>query len=55
MRKTGKQAVKLSDLSNKFKEISINTIKKDLQYFKNENLIESIGKNKGTVYIAKEV
>ncbi|NTW32308.1 MAG: Fic family protein [Bacteroidetes bacterium] len=49
------QTVKLNDLSNKFKEISINTIKKDLQYFRNENLIESIGKNKGMVYIAIKV
>ncbi len=47
------QPVKLNDISNNFEEISANTIKKDLQYLKSENIIDSIGKNKGTVYIMK--
>ncbi|MBI4648228.1 MAG: Fic family protein [Bacteroidia bacterium] len=45
------QPIKLNDLSKKFGEISINTIKKDLLHLKNENIIESIGRNKGTIYI----
>ncbi|MFH1005408.1 MAG: Fic family protein, partial [Bacteroidota bacterium] len=47
------QPVKLNDISNNFEDISANTIKKDLLYLKSENIIESIGKNKGTVYILK--
>ena len=47
------QPVKLNDISNYFDGISSNTIKKDLQYLKSENVIDSIGKNKGTVYILK--
>jgi DNA-binding transcriptional regulator YhcF (GntR family) len=35
-------------------DISINTLKKDLQYLKKEQIIESVGKNKGTVYILKK-
>ena len=46
--------IKLSDIVNGFSEISINTIKKDLQYLKTEGLIISVGKNRGTVYISKE-
>ena len=48
-----KQPVKLNDISNNFNEISANTIKKDLQYLKSENIIESIGQRKGTVYVLK--
>jgi Fic family protein len=44
------QPIKLADLSDKFKKISINTLKKDLAYLKNENVVASQGKNKGTVY-----
>lgn len=47
------QPVKLNDISFHFDGISANTIKKDLQYLKSENIIESIGKNKGTVYTIK--
>ncbi len=35
-------------------DISINTLKKDLQYMKIEQIIESVGKNKGTVYMLKD-
>ncbi|MCJ7448997.1 MAG: Fic family protein [Bacteroidales bacterium] len=45
------QPVKLGDLAKKMPKISINTLKKDLQYLKKEQIIDSIGKNKGTVYI----
>lgn len=45
------QPIKLSDLANSMPEISINTLKKDLQYMKTEQIVASVGKNKGTVYI----
>jgi Fic family protein len=48
------EPVKLNDVSKKFKGISINTIKKDLQYLKQEQQIDSIGKYKGTIYIATD-
>ncbi|MDO8835119.1 MAG: Fic family protein, partial [Vicinamibacterales bacterium] len=48
------QPIKLADLVNMMPDISINTLKKDLQYMKSEQIIESIGKNKGTVYMLKE-
>lgn len=48
------QPIKISDLSNKFTEITIHTLKKDLQYLKTEQIIDSVGKNRGTVYIMRE-
>lgn len=45
------QPLKISDLAKKFVNININTIKKDLQYMKKEQIIKSIGKGKGTIYI----
>ena len=45
------QPLKLSDLAKKFKNININTLKKDLQYLKKEQVITSIGKGKGMIYI----
>lgn len=48
------QPVKLGDLAKKLNEISINTLKKDLQYLKKEQVIDSVGKNKGTIYILKK-
>jgi Fic family protein len=45
------QPTKLSEIANYFPSNSINTIKKDLQYLRNENHIESVGKNKGTFYL----
>ena len=45
------QPLKISDLYKQFEEININTIKKDVQYMKLEQIISSIGKGKGTVYI----
>jgi len=45
------QPLKISDLAKRFENININTIKKDLQYMKKEQIIASVGKGKGTVYI----
>lgn len=41
------QPVKISDLMKYFEEYSKNTIKKDLSYLRDENIVEVIGKNKG--------
>ncbi len=43
-------SVKVQDVDTQFPDISRNTIKKDLQYLKQENFIEQLGLNKGTVY-----
>jgi Fic family protein len=48
------QPIKLSDLSKIFTDISINTLKKDLLYLKTEQIIASIGKNRGAIYMIKE-
>lgn len=48
------QPIKLNDLARIFTDISIHTLKKDLQYLKTEQIIESIGKNRGTIYMIKE-
>jgi len=48
-----KQPVKLNDIRKAFEEISINTIKKDLQYLKTEGQIETAGDGKGTVYFLR--
>lgn len=48
------QPLKISDLVKNFESININTIKKDLQYLKKEQIIKSLGKGKGTVYIVDE-
>jgi Fic family protein len=45
------QPVKLNDLVLAITDTTVHTIKKDLQYLKSENLIESEGKNRGTIYI----
>ncbi len=48
------QPLKISDIAKEFKNININTIKKYLQYMKQEKIITSIGKGKGTVYIIEK-
>ncbi len=48
------QPIKLSDLVNNMPDISINTLKKDLQYMKIEKIIESVGKNKGTAKVKED-
>jgi Fic family protein len=45
------RTVKISDLSVAFPDISPNTLKKDLQYLKTEQIITAIGQGKGTVYV----
>ncbi len=40
------QPIKLADLVKAFTDISIHTLKKDLQYLKTEQIIDSIGKNR---------
>jgi len=44
------QPVKFADIVAELPSYSLNTIKKDLVYLLNEHHIESIGRNKGTVY-----
>jgi Fic family protein len=50
----GKQPVKLGDLVNAMPEISVNTLKKDLQYLKAEKFINSVGKNRGAIYLIRK-
>ena len=49
------RAVKISDLSVAFPDISPNTLKKDLQYLKAEQIITTVGQGKGTVYVIKQM
>lgn len=44
------QPIKLNDLVLAMSDITIHTLKKDLQYMKTEQIISSIGKNRGTIY-----
>ncbi|MDR0711291.1 MAG: Fic family protein, partial [Prevotellaceae bacterium] len=48
------QPVKVGDISDHFKEIPINTIKKDLQYLRDEQVLSMVGKGKGSVYVVSE-
>ena len=48
------QPVKISDVSKAFGNISIHTLKKDLQYLNAERVITAVGKGKGTFYISEE-
>ncbi|GHT20913.1 cell division protein Fic [Bacteroidia bacterium] len=48
------QPVKISDVSNQFSEINPSTIKKDLQYLRDEQILQMVGKGKGSVYVLKE-
>lgn len=47
------EPVKLNDISKEFEIESRNTLKKDLQYFQKEGLIEMIGKGRGTIYVMR--
>lgn len=51
---TKNEPVKISDITNGLEKYSINTIKKDVHYLQDENIIEKIGKNKGTIYIIRK-
>jgi len=48
------KTVKVADLSVAFPDISQNTLKKDLQYLRSEQIISAIGQGKGTVYVSKQ-
>ncbi len=48
---TSNQPIKVSDLAKQFPEIGLSTLKKDLQYMRNEQVLTMIGKGKGSVYI----
>jgi Fic family protein len=45
------QPIKVSDLAKQFPEIGLSTLKKDLQYLRDEQVLTMIGKGKGSVYI----
>ena len=45
------KTIKVSDLTVAFPNISLNTLKKDLQYLRAEKLISTVGQGKGTVYM----
>jgi Fic family protein len=47
------QPVKFGDIAAALPAFSKNTIKKDLVYLLNEHQVESLGRNKGTVYYIK--
>jgi len=47
------RTVKIADLSVAFPDISPNTLKKDLQYLRDEQIVSTVGQGKGTVYIIK--
>ncbi len=51
---TKKQPVKVSDLAKQFPEIGLSTLKKDLQYLRDEQALTMIGKGKGSVYVLSE-
>ena len=48
------RTVKISDLSVAFPDISPNTLKKDLQYLRDEQIVSTVGQGKGTVYVIKQ-
>ena len=48
------QPIKVSDLAKQFPGIQLSTLKKDLQYLRDEQVLTMIGKGKGTVYILRE-
>lgn len=48
-----KQTVKLNDLVKGFPEVSIHTIKKDLQLLVQQQKISKAGEKKGTIYLKK--
>ncbi|MBE8719774.1 Fic family protein [Sphingobacterium pedocola] len=48
------QPIKVSDLAKQFPEIGLSTLKKDLQYLRDEQVLTMIGKGKGSVYVLNE-
>lgn len=51
---TNNQPIKISDLAKQFPEITVSTLKKDLQYLRDEQVLTMIGKGKGSVYVLTE-
>ena len=51
---TEQRTVKIADLSVAFPNISPNTLKKDLQYLRDEQIVSTVGQGKGTVYVIKQ-
>ncbi|MCC7331234.1 MAG: Fic family protein [Flavobacteriales bacterium] len=51
---TVNQPIKVSDLAKQFPEIGLSTLKKDLQYLRDEQVLTMIGKGKGSVYVLNE-
>ena len=49
------RAVKISDLSVAFPDISPNTLKKDMFYLRDEQIVSAVGQGKGTVYVIKQL
>lgn len=47
------QPAKLNDLKNNLQDVSVNTLKKDLQYLVQQSRAERIGQSKATVHIIK--
>lgn len=48
------QPVKVSDIAKQFPDIGLSTLKKDLLYLRNEQVLTMIGKGKGSVYVLAE-
>jgi Fic family protein len=48
-----KQPLKVSDIAKHFKKVPLPTLKKDLQYLRQEQQIEMIGQGKGSIYLGK--
>ncbi|MEM1325772.1 MAG: Fic family protein [Bacteroidota bacterium] len=48
------EPVKISDIANHFSSESIHSIRKDIVYLKNENIIRQVGKGRGTIYYLKK-
>lgn len=51
---TNNQPIKVSDLARQFPDITLSTLKKDLQYLRDEQVLTMIGKGKGSVYVLTE-
>ena len=47
------QPVKISDLATLLPDVSVNTLKKDLQYMVQQGILERVGELKATVYLVK--
>lgn len=51
---TTNQPVKVSDIAKQFPDFQLSTLKKDLQYLRDEQALTMLGKGKGTVYLIRE-